>query len=340
MKSVCCSGTMSSRVCVPWKSPSPSDAARPDRRLGLVQVVLGVPLGALLVLRLEERGEPALLVLSPSIPEFSTTPTPMMPTTRQGDDVADLRPADEQHAHHHGHEHQGGPEVGLEHDQRHRHAGDGEHGDETRASSSLLKWAITEASVMITTIFASSDGCSWNGPSWNHAWLPFFSLPEPRHHHQEQQQDAAVGERRQLAVPAVVEERRTAMIDGADAHEERLLSRKLVSKSRRVAAPGGAEDHQAPEGADGGDAGHQHEVDVAPRRRPGCATCARARRGPPGCGTRTWWRWPSVAHVPAVGRQAPRIARAARPRVRAGAGAGSASTSKRRRATGAATEPP
>ena len=47
------------------------------------------------------------------------------------------------------------------------------------ASSSLLKWAITDASVTITTILASSEGWSWNGPSWNHAWLPFLSLPSP-----------------------------------------------------------------------------------------------------------------------------------------------------------------
>ena len=47
------------------------------------------------------------------------------------------------------------------------------------ASSWLSKWAINDASVMITTIFASSDGWSWKGPSWNQAWLPFRSLPRP-----------------------------------------------------------------------------------------------------------------------------------------------------------------
>ena len=48
-----------------------------------------------------------------------------------------------------------------------------------RASSSLLKCAISDASVMITMILANSDGCSWNGPTWNHAWLPLRSLPRP-----------------------------------------------------------------------------------------------------------------------------------------------------------------
>ena len=48
-----------------------------------------------------------------------------------------------------------------------------------RASSSLLKCAMSDASVMITTILANSDGCSWNGPTWNHAWLPLRSLPRP-----------------------------------------------------------------------------------------------------------------------------------------------------------------
>ena len=48
-----------------------------------------------------------------------------------------------------------------------------------RASSSLLKWAITEARATITTSLASSEGCSWNGPTWNQAWDPLRSLPRP-----------------------------------------------------------------------------------------------------------------------------------------------------------------
>ena len=48
-----------------------------------------------------------------------------------------------------------------------------------KASSSLLKCAITDASVMITTIFASSAGWSWKVPIWNHAWLPLRVLPRP-----------------------------------------------------------------------------------------------------------------------------------------------------------------
>jgi hypothetical protein len=29
----------------------------------------------------------------------------------------------------------------------------------------------------MTTTLASSAGWSWNPPSWNHAWVPRFSLP-------------------------------------------------------------------------------------------------------------------------------------------------------------------
>ena len=48
-----------------------------------------------------------------------------------------------------------------------------------RASRSWLKCAMAEASATITTTLASSEGCSWNGPSWNQAWAPLRSLPSP-----------------------------------------------------------------------------------------------------------------------------------------------------------------
>ena len=46
-----------------------------------------------------------------------------------------------------------------------------------RRSMSLPKWAPSDASPMITAIFENSDGCSWNGPSWNHACAPLTSVP-------------------------------------------------------------------------------------------------------------------------------------------------------------------
>ena len=70
-----------------------------------------------------------------------------------------------------------------------------------------MKWAITDASVTITTILANSDGWSWNGPTWNHAWLPLRSLPSPVTTMSSRSSDAAVEDRDDLAVAAVVDHR-------------------------------------------------------------------------------------------------------------------------------------
>ena len=144
MKSVCCSGTMSRRVWVPLNEARAGEPAGADGDLGLLQVVRGAPLGALLVLRLEERGEPALLVLleHPGVEDHAHADD-----ADEGErgDVPRLGAADEQHPHADGDEHERGAEVGLQHDQRHRHAGDRRaRSASRRASSSLSKWAMTD----------------------------------------------------------------------------------------------------------------------------------------------------------------------------------------------------
>ena len=78
-----------------------------------------------------------------SIPELRTIADADDADQRERDDVAHLRAADEQHPHDDGDEHEGGAEVGLQHDQPHR---DARRPPSTtasrRASSSLLKCAI------------------------------------------------------------------------------------------------------------------------------------------------------------------------------------------------------
>ena len=124
MKSVCCSGTMSRRVWVPLNRPWPAEAARRRwRSCDCSRLYSAPPLGALLVLRLEERREPALLEL---LEHAGAEDHRRRRRSRRAVSTAMWRawapptssmPIDD------GDEHQRGAEVGLEHDQRHRDAG-------------------------------------------------------------------------------------------------------------------------------------------------------------------------------------------------------------------------
>jgi hypothetical protein len=46
-----------------------------------------------------------------------------------------------------------------------------------RAFSGTSDAASSVATARMAVTLASSAGCSWKAPSWNHAWVPRFSLP-------------------------------------------------------------------------------------------------------------------------------------------------------------------
>ena len=135
-------------------------------------------------------------------------PTPTMPDQRERGDVAHLRAADQQHPHDDGDEHERGAEVGLQHDQRHRHAATASTATSRAASSSLLKWAIDRGQRDdhddLGELATAGAG---TGPTWNQAWLPLRSLPEAGDHHQQRAARAAVEDGDGLAVAAVVDHR-------------------------------------------------------------------------------------------------------------------------------------
>ena len=163
----------------------------------------------------------------------------------------------------------------------------------------MSKWAITDASVMITTILASSEGWSWKGPSWNQAWLPLRSLPSPDTTMSRLRSDDAVEDRGQLAVAPVVDEGDAEHDRGADADEQHLLEEEAGVEVGRVAAAGGAEDHQAAERA------RPRRCTRRARGRCGATAAAGLRDMRPRAPGATWLRDENVVAV-AISRARPR----------------------------------
>ena len=138
--------------------------------------------------------------------ELSTTATPSDADDDQREQV--LRPgaADDEDAGGDRHEHEGGAEVGLQHDEPERDGRDQEHGAEAAAGRARSRnWAITAARPTISASFVSSDGCSWNGPRSNHAWAPLRLEPIDVLTSTSSATHGEVGQRREVADAAVVD---------------------------------------------------------------------------------------------------------------------------------------
>ena len=133
----------------------------------------------------DERREPVLLV-DPSRPDCSTATIAI-----DGDDgrastsCRGRAPAsDEQHQRDGGGDERGA-EVGLQHARapwgaRRRRAAR----RSGRPSISPRNCEANQAKPMIRPSLANSDGCSWNGPSWNQPCVPFWREPSgDRHEH-------------------------------------------------------------------------------------------------------------------------------------------------------------
>ena len=339
MKSVCCSGTLPSRVWVPLNRPLPIRPPDADRDLGLVDVVGRHPwrrsrspsrprtpsAGTAGTGPASRSGAPRRRRRGPGCvsaamwracaPPISSIPIPTATKTstvpRSGCSMISAI---------------GKPSTPSTTARRPK-------------SSSLSKWATTEAKrddharSWPSPRAAAGSGRAGTRPVRPSTWCPG---PTPRG-------GAAASSRRRRAGPAPGSGgsrpwRRRPSPAAPTAMKRTCLLTNARVEVRRAGPAGRAEDHQAAEGPDGSHAADQHEVHVAPRRGRVAGHAAQGAGGDPAA-RREGGGGHQSRTSPGSGE---RLVRSVTwpPTGAGGRGCEPDRTSNRRRATGAAAEPP